>query len=265
MAGPAERLTGSAGWALRVPLRRAAAAAALRGTPGIDAQVAEPWLWLRGRWPSTLGDDAATAALRVLLRSVPEGELLDREPDGRCHLPGALLTAAQLPDGTWRPLRELLPVQLPRTRLPATPTGGSWPKAPLRVVPAPGEPRAANVLLTSLRALHDWAATAPAVRFAGLRFAADARGRALVHAAQGDGAPLPPLPGPTAIEHHGVALAAGCAFVPDLPQQRIAAHHGLERGDLLWCDQHRFELVRGEQFVVLRRSALRASLAAEAP
>jgi hypothetical protein len=128
-------------------------------------------------------DTSALASLRAL----PDAELFEAMANGQLARRGQRVPVSHAPHGTWRPLAELLPIELPASRLPADPAAVQ--PLPLRPVPA-HRARPADALLTTLRELAAFAASAPLVRLARLQFAADSRGDALVL-----GTPLPALPG----------------------------------------------------------------------
>ena len=242
--GPAvrERLIVGA-WALRLPARMLAGAVGLRIVDGVRGCTDGEWVWFAG-------DGADPEMLRALV-SIPAAELFSVDANGTCRVLGKRLPVATLPDGPWNPLRAWLEVELRPPALPAE----SPERSVLRVVRG-GDERPANVLSTTLRRLHDWIGEAAEVRTSVLRFAADARGVAIVH-----GTPLPPLRGDVWCETDGVALPAGHRFHPDRPAPLVRAMLRLEPGDLASFDTiGRCSIVRARSFVGLSRAAVRATL-----
>jgi hypothetical protein len=175
--------------------------------------------------------------------------------NGQLARRGQRVPVSHAPHGTWRPLAELLPIELPASRLPADPAAVQ--PLPLRPVPA-HRARPADALLTTLRELAAFAASAPLVRLARLQFAADSRGDALVL-----GTPLPALPGLPCYREGRLVLPCGYALPPQLDAAAAAAHLGAPpRGLVLWHADGHHQLAPAEAILPCTRAALAASLRA---
>lgn len=231
-------------WAARLPRTAASWLVGLRDHPDVEVLVLTDAIWLRAQRRDDDLDRAVAA--------IPDAERFGVDEDGDCRLPQRHIPVAHVPGGSWTNLRELCVPEAPRAALPA-----EAPAAAALRLERGGDASGANVLIVRFAALARWVSTAAAVRCRPLRFAADARGNALVH-----GAPVAPLPGAAAFEQHGVAVPLGWRLQPQLPPQLVATRLRLRAGDLaLFDDRRRCTLVRDEQFAAVTRGAIQATAA----
>jgi hypothetical protein len=229
-------------WAMRIPLSDAAAAGALRLERDIDALFGGDALWLTGKQC----DDA----LRLQLRKLA-GDFFSLG-DGRELIPYEhVLPVGRLPEGTWRPLAEVLRPAAPKSALPGR-LGGKFELTVRRS----SEERPATLLRVSRAQLAAFVDTAPAIRLRRLRFALS-REAALIA-----GAPLPPIAGIRFAEAGGISVPCGYRLHPLADERVIASLLELSPGDVALFDlSAAVEIVRAESFVSLTRAAARLSLA----
>lgn len=224
-------------WAVTVAAEHGGSLGPLRLEP-IEALLADRW-WLRG------GDLGGAAAAR--LASLPAAARFDLRGGGQLFRPGGRVPIATLPQGHWRPLRELLPVTAPATRL-----AGALPDGvPLRLVADDGPPRPEGALLTAWGTLAAWAEQAVAPRLSGLRFAVSADGDAVIV-----GLPVPPLPGERLTVAGRVLLPAGMTWRPAVEPRLLNLAMGVA-GWTLWRRNGRRETLPDAAFAALDRSAVR--------
>lgn len=231
-------------WAARIDRADAAAAAALRLLPGVDAAVnggESGWLWLRG--PDLA--DAVDAALRC----VPGIERFLVVSDGRLAEPGARVPSVRLPELDWAPVARVIGVHLP----PPTIAGDRPASATLRVVRSTVERTPAAVLTTAVE-WETWCSSAAEIRLSRLTFAACADGRVLVR-----GSPLPTIPTAVALwADAAILVPCGHAPEPDLAGESLRAVVGAGSGDIvLFGADGGFEIVAGDAFAPATRSAAR--------
>lgn len=219
-----------------------AALGTVRAELGLRA-AAEPaagHLWLRGL--------PATGPLPLALRQLPALARYDADAEGGLFPAGRPTPTGRLPPLAWQPLAAFIPLDLPTAALP-----GQLPApVPVRLVPSP-RPQPAAALLTSLAAFKSYADTAPAVRLAGLRFAASARGQALVL-----GIPLPPLPGQEYWRSADLLLPAGFDFEVSLLAELLASRLNPSAEDVLLFDETgHYEVIAAAHLHPATRSAVR--------
>jgi hypothetical protein len=229
-------------WALRVARTSASALGNLRLVPGVRVCEQDGVLWLRGE----NADEEFTRRLLV----VPESQLFTVVIGDEIVPHGARVPVGRLPDDTWQALSRWLGVALEPAALP----GRMEAPARLQMVPSTSE-REANVLLTGIERLADYAVNAPLVRLQRWRFAVNTQGQTIVF-----GTPLPPISGQVYCETEGVAVQAGWSWTPRIDADVMRKVLGLSAGDvaLLHADGS-WECIRASDFTAATRSAIRRS------
>ena len=228
-------------WAVRVPLSRVSAAAALRLIPGITACAVGDDLWLRG------DDDSNQSLERALARLAPSARFAVL-PDGALVPHAHSLPNGFLPRGViWAAIADLLGPQLQSGALPA-----DLPPPLSLTLHRSVRERPATVLVTTMSSLADYGEGAPAVRLERLLFATDGT-RAIIW-----GDPLPPLSGDRYVERSGIAALCGFEWRPAIDPPSLRRLLALKDGDLaLLLPDGGWQHLRAASFVRARRSAIR--------
>jgi hypothetical protein len=193
-------------------------------------------VWVRG----PAADLECTRILPCLQRYFSRDEAL--------HLEGTAVPTAQMPNGPWFPLNEVVIPSLPSFHLPAKAPG----LAPVSLIRSDSE-QIASALLVEWSILAAWAETAPAHRLGTLRFAAAAHGFALVL-----GTPPPPLPGRAFHAAGQLLLPSGFALAPHVWTAHLQQRLALDAGD--WALLHpdaAVTLIPGSGIQAMSCSALR--------
>lgn len=229
-------------WACRLPVDAAPALAALRLQTGIRQGLEGKSLWLRG--------DRLDDALRDQLLRLPAGVLYEHLPDGQLRADDQLVPVTRLPVLDWKPLSEMLAIELPTGGL-----AGELPsRVPLTLVRAERY-QPPDVLLIPFDEFARWGESAPAVRMSKLRFAVRADNLALVQ-----GEPLPPLPGRLFVSQSGIAVPAGWTWDPPVDAAALVAMWNLVEGELLlWESAETIQRIAMDEFVRCTRSSLFAT------
>lgn len=236
----------SARWILRLPQDQRAALARCRLVPGLEVADEPGSIWVRG--------PELKEAQQQMLRAIPRADWFEIDPQDRLRQEGRRLSSGSLPQLTWRPIDEAIPVALPRAGFAGTPLR----PAGLELVRT-SDPRTPNLLLVTRDEWSRYGETAPLVRLTAWKFAADATLRILVC-----GLPLPPLPGQLFVEEGGIALPAGWAFSPAIPASVLHDALGLARGDIaLFTPEGTWEHLAEGDFVPASRAAIRPEASAE--
>ncbi|QDU59382.1 hypothetical protein Pan216_02100 [Planctomycetes bacterium Pan216] len=232
-------MTGSV--AVRLPRHETAMLGRLRCHRGITLHDAGESLWLR-----VDGEDDRRD--RIIL-ALP-GDRFRVLPDGQLVRPHQLVPKGRIPEGPWHPLAEWMSVSL----APAGFAGELADRRKLTLVRG-GTVRDATLLLTSVHAWRDYAASAPRVRLDPLVFAMNRSGDVIIK-----GSPLPPLVGTRYVERDGVAVEAGWTWEPALEPIVVAQAFGIEEGDLVLLTRDRgWQHLGAGDFVRATRQAARAS------
>ena len=235
-------------WSISIVREDAAALAALRLLPGLEAGEAIDLIWVRG----PQGDEQLAAKLAAL----PARGRYEWIAPNQLRAIGNRIPSARLPDVQWQPLSAWLQVELPVAALPAT----EPVPVPVQLVRSYAE-QAADLLLTRLDVLRQFAAEAAQVRLDRLEFAVDAAGQALVR-----GQPLPPLPGRRFVLHGAIAVPAGYGWQPAVSPEVLARALNVSGDTLvLWQEDGTVIRLHSEQFLPVTRSAVRATAQAFAP
>lgn len=217
---------------------------AVRNVPGLRVGRADATLWLRGL--------PAEGDLPLAVRQLPAVAAYSLDDEGRLFPAGGRTPTARLPELAWQAVRDFVPLELPTAALPAQ----APPPYRLRVVPS-GRAEAGAALLTTWAAWQAYAEEAPEARLRGLRFAASARGQALLV-----GAPLPPLPGQELWLREGILLPAGFTFETPLLFGLVASRLNPAHDALLLFDAAgEWERVAWAHLVPATRSAVRLTAA----
>jgi hypothetical protein len=184
-------------------------------------------------------------------RCLPDADRYLVLDDGQLMLVDTLVPRGHLPDGNWQPIAGWLEVYLPSSGWP-----GSVPSRAAVSLVRSTEPQAANWLVISLRAWHDYAVTAPQVRLSQLSFAATRDGCVAVR-----GQPLPPILGEQFVETQGIAVPAGWTWRPAVEPAVLREVFGLALGEcVLWMGIHNCQKILADDWVRATRSAARLTL-----
>lgn len=231
-------------WSL--PRSEVRALAELREWSGVELladplSTGAPLVWLRA---AALGDEQWSRCSRL-----PGVDRYTVCEDRRLVRVGALVPCGRLPEGTWSPLRERLPILLPRP-------GEAAPRLPaptkLALVRS-GEPVEPNWLQTSLAEWTAYVVAAPQVRLARWTFSASPDGRVVVR-----GAPVPPIAGARFVERSGLVVPAGYAWTPAVEPEVVRAALGLAAGDFAWFTvDGAWRVISAGDWVQASRSAVR--------
>ena len=234
-------------WVITLAPGDAMALSPLRLEPELQIAETKSSLWLRG----PAGQDALDAKLAAL----PACERFELIGADQLRLVDQRVPAHKLPMVSWQSLSAWLQVALPASALP----GNLQPGIRLRLIRSSAE-REPEVLFTTLDELRGFCGNAPQIRLDPLQFAADDKGHVLVR-----GHPLPPLPGKRFVLRGGVAVAAGYEWSPAVSDDVVARALGVAAGALvLWNADETVWRLHAEQFVPLTRSAIRATVTAQA-
>lgn len=226
-------------WAISIPLAEASAAAPLRTFSGIEVAQTPTHAWLRGE---------SIPSLDPLIRGLPADGRFEWIKPGQLRPLSSRIPSGRLPEATWQPIRDWMPVALPVAALPATdprPIPLKWVRG--------GTPRESELLETTLSALLNWAQDAPKIRLDRLRFAVRSRQQVLVW-----GSPLPPIAGTHYVIQGRIASPCGWRWDPELPSESIELwlRAGADSLILLHPDST-FVRLHCEQFVPATPSALK--------
>lgn len=220
----------------------AALLAALRLVPGIEVAEADKTIWLRGKHC----DEHLGTRLAVL----PASGRFEWMAPNRLRRIDQRIPSACLPELRWLPLDAWLRVDVAVAAMPAH----GPERVPLQLARSTEE-REPELLLTNLKSLKDFAATAARIRLEHLRFAVNAAGDVLLR-----GTPLPPLTGRRFALHGGIAVPAGFSWQPAVGADVLARSFGVS-GDalLVWNEDGTVTRLHTEQFIPLTRSAVLAT------
>lgn len=228
-----------AGWALRIRNDDLGSLCALWRVPGVEALPQSNGIWLRGGDP----DDAT----RRLLPTLPNEGRFEITEHGALIAPGQRVPLGVLPSGHWRPLRDLLELQLPQAKMAAQ----IDPAVQVDLVPCQ-DARNPNVLVTDFDVWYHYAIAAPQVRLNACEFAVSADRRALIR-----GSTLPPIPGTSAVETAGLVVPCGWTWNPPVDAAILARAWRIRAGDLclIWPGKS-LEVIKADQLVAASRSAV---------
>ncbi len=212
----------------------------LRLINGLSILVDGTKVWLRGEY---LDED-----LNRRIRSIPNAERFLIKADQQLVRPDETVPCAQLPDGSWQPLRSWQSVKLPVAGFAAQ----TDERVTLKLVRS-SRPMLANLMQTSWERWHAYAITAPAVRLSRLGFAVSENAVVLIR-----GTPLPPIPGRLFFEDCGIIIPNGWQF--DLNVESTVVRQVLKLNETemaLFSEDGTFERVPDTAFVKATRSAVR--------
>jgi hypothetical protein len=221
-----------------------AAAARLRGVAGVKVCTSGDAIWLR--------IDVGGESLDRRLRALPGARRFTVLADGQLLAPGARVPQGRVPPGPWVGLAGWLEVELPPAAF-----AGQWPRGVAFRLVRSTESEASPVrsLLTTMRDWLAYASEAPSVRLDRLRFAATEDGRVLVL-----GEPLPPIAGQRLVEHDGLVVPAGWAWLPAVDAPVVRRLLGLKLDDrALLHPDGTFEQIAGDDLATATRAAVRAT------
>lgn len=181
-------------------------------------------------------------------RQLPALRIWKLDAANRLFTPGALTPDETLPVLQWQALTDFIPVSLPASGLPAFPTSRHLVKlAPCTTT------EESFAILTEMRTLEAYVATAPQIRLRHLRFAASAQGQVLVA-----GVPLPAVPGTSYTLKDRILMPAGYDFDPPAIRPLVAEKlEGASTHFLLFHASGQYEMISDTSFVHVTRSAIR--------
>ncbi|WP_440133369.1 hypothetical protein [Chitinophaga sancti] len=166
----------------------------------------------------------------------------------RLFVHGALTPDLPLPGLEWQPLTEFIPVSLPASGLPAYVTS----KHAVKLAPCQRDEES-FAILTEMRVLETYIASAPQIRLRHLRFAASANARVLVA-----GVPLPPIPGTSYTLRDRLLMPAGYDFDPPVIRSLLIEKMEAARTHfLLFHVNGQYEMLPDTSFLHVTRSAVR--------
>ncbi|XAM01607.1 hypothetical protein OT109_09455 [Phycisphaeraceae bacterium D3-23] len=228
-------------WALRISTQHAALLGPLRCKEGLSVLADGPSLWLRGE------DHAALDTLAV--RRLPtEGRYTVRADGGLIPVDHALPVGV-VPEGAWVGLSQWMQLKAPKAQF----AGQTGQRIALSLVRSADE-RRANLLLTTYRAVRQWAEGASQLRLSPLSVAVDREQQCV--ALRGE--PLPPLPGDRYAVEAGVAVPAGFGFALPLTCTEVAGVVGLKPEQLaVFGPDGGWSLLPEDCFVAATRATLR--------
>lgn len=233
-------------WIASVPRERASLLTELWLRDGIDVQLTDDVIWLRG----SVVDDS----LLVALRRIADCERFDVDASGRLVPFGLRVPVDVAPEGKWTPLRAAISLKSPLRSVPAE----CSQLIPLSLNHG-GSAGEANVLALSFAAWRAYVEVAPQVRLQSLTFAVSNAEQVVVR-----GLPLPSLRGQTFVEVDGVALPSGWTLGRAVSRTTVRRLCGARSTDdflLLSVDADglvsRVERIAEACFVAASRSAVR--------
>lgn len=208
-------------WALVVPLADAAMVARLRALRGVEVQVADESLWVRGE--TVVEQDVDLLRLLPGVRPYLVGH------DGLITRLGEQVPALRLPTGGWQSLETWFTLELP----PARATWANPPRPLALQLVRCGQERPAMLLATTIEALAEYANDAPQWRLEALAFVADEKGVVVTR-----GTPLPVIRGLPLVLDNGIAVMAGWTWQPAVDPVVLRRRLGLNEGDVAWFGAH---------------------------
>ncbi len=218
----------SSAWVARLPLSEAVAAARLRTESSVRAAAADAHLWI---------DAGSAIDAGTLQKQLPEASIFQVRPDRQLVPSGRLVPTARLPELNWRPLSEIIPLNLPV----AMHAGRVASRTEVSLVPSSIE-QSPNVLMLPFEAWAAYALSAPLVRLDRWRFAVSTSGNVVIR-----GEPLPPLPGQLFVEESGVACPVGLKWSPPVDAEVLRELIGCQMNDLAIMRRSRSDSLMAHQ------------------
>lgn len=161
---------------------------------------------------------------------------------------GKLTPVGIIPDMDWRPISELLPVELPLAILP----GINIRKCSIKLVRST-EAREGVGLLTNLSLLKRFVGTTNKIRFEHLEFAVEDKGRTLVL-----GSPVPSIPGKEYWADDHILLPTGYDF--EYPVTRKLLKQKYDKGNcVLINNDSTIEIINRMKFKTVSRRGVKTS------
>lgn len=237
--------TGAPHWAVWVVDSACASLAAFRTSTALSACAAEQGVWVRLSHSNVAKADELLQTLHVATGA----EVFQVTDDGQVIPVGRRVPTGILPTGPWKPLRELLPVILPRAGFAAQ----RPPKAQLRLIRTDKAQEPAALVL-ELSTWVKFVTVTPAIRLSRWEFAVSAQEQVLVR-----GAPLPAVPGAFYYDCDGILLPVGFRWEPAIPARSVQRMMGLAEGDLaIWQGSNcAWQRLPGDKFVPALRANVR--------
>ncbi len=190
------------------------------------------------------------------IRRLPGADRFAVLDDGQLIPAESRVPRGHLPSGNWRPLAELVGIELPPHAELAQPRATQ----PVRLVRSAIE-REPTWLQTSLAIWTAYAVTAPQIRLSKWTFVASESGRVIIR-----GLPLPPLPGIHFVDQGGIAVPAGWTWEPHLPTDVLRETFALAPNDsVAWTADNGCERIAEDDWVQATRSAVRHTASASSP
>jgi hypothetical protein len=231
-----------AAWALKIAQSDGASLSPLRLSPSVEVAEKDNAIWIRSR----SRDELVTR----VLPAIPALARYDWLPGDRLRRFGSRIPSDSFPPMVWKPLVELVQVQLPPVTISTAKPG----RVPLQLIRTAQEMNA-SLLLTDSGKWGAYARTAAEVRLSKWEFAINAHAQVLVR-----GEPLPPLPGRRYVLINNVAIPSGFTWSPQIDVQVLSQSLGLNSESIaIFHEDGTHWRLLSEQFVPATRAAVRAS------
>ncbi|WP_212002884.1 hypothetical protein [Chitinophaga sp. HK235] len=215
----------------------------VRCLPGLLAAADSHYIWVRG---IPVSDKP-----HLLIQQLPTLCTWYLDDHNRLFKKGSLTPTDTLNTSlSWKPLPQLLEIELPVSLLPQP----ILQQYPVKLVPS-AKALEVTALLTSLDTWYSYAATAPLSRLQRLTFAANAQGRVLIC-----GTPLPAIPGQAYVQTQQLLLPAGFDFDPPGIKALVAQQlDPQQEHQLLFDTAGNWERIPQHAFVQASRRGIRAT------
>lgn len=183
-----------------------------------------------------------------ILAALPAQVVYELDANNLLFPKGKTTPIKTLPNLTWQPIRQVLPIEMPVAAL-----SGQPPRQDLPTLVRADNSQKGTVLKTTISLWKQYAETAAAVRLAQLKFAVSEKGEVLIW-----GTPLPPIPGQEFWVSNGNFLPCGFDFELSLYSILIQKQwNALQDAILLFDKTGNWEKIALKNFVKGTRSAVR--------
>jgi hypothetical protein len=233
-------------WAAKFDPKNADQISALRSLDQAQVCSYGADIWVSGSAGNKLNE------VERLLRSLP-CERFDVVSETQLVRPGNRVPVAELPtgrDATWTPIENWIELSLPASKI----AQGSVQRVPLKLVRS-NTIREANLVVSTIEALQQFAETAPQFRLEPLSFVVNMQREAIVR-----GLPLPSIPGRPYVESEGIASPVGMEWSPHLSAKTVRDAYEVASATLLILhSDNSWETIEDATWTPAKRSAIRLS------